>query len=92
MFETLEPPEQRVTRRWPVLMFGTYGLVGLVEFLVVLRRHGLTQPFSLAIATITLVLSLVWLVMTLRSRSPLSSRSFVVRSIVLLVLLMVRDI
>jgi len=42
-------------------MFGTYTLVGFVELLVVLERHGLTQPFSLAIAAITLVLSLVWL-------------------------------
>jgi len=73
-------------------MFGTYTLVGFVELLVVLKRHGLTQPFSLAIVTITLVLSFVWLLMTLRSRSPLSGRSFAVRSAVLLVLLIVRDI
>ena len=92
MFETLEPPEQRVARPWPLSMFGIYSLVGLVEFLAVLRRNGFTQPFSLAIAAITVVLSLVWLVMTLRSRSPVSSRSFAVRSIVLLVLLMLRDI
>ena len=92
MFETLEPPEQRVARRWALLMFGTYSLLGLVELLAVLKRGGLTQPFSLAIAASTLVLSFVWLVMTLRSRSPLSSRSFLIRFSVLLLLLMVRDI
>jgi hypothetical protein len=30
VFETLEPPEQIVARRWPLLMYSTYGLGGLV--------------------------------------------------------------
>jgi hypothetical protein len=92
MFETLEPPEQLVARPWPLLMYGTYSLAGLAFFLLGVRRHGLSQPFGLAIAAIMVVLSLAWLVMTLRSKSPLSSRSFGVRSIILLVLLMAHDI
>jgi hypothetical protein len=92
MFETLEPPEQLVARRWPLLLYGTYSLAGLGFFLLGVRRHGLSQSFNLTIAAIMLVLSLVWLVMTLRSKSPLSSRSFSVRTIILWVLLMAHDI
>jgi hypothetical protein len=73
-------------------MYGTSSLAGLAFFFLGVRRHGLSQPFGLAIAAIMLVLSLVWLVMTLRSRSPLSSRGFGVRSIILLVLLMAHEI
>lgn len=39
-----------------------------------------------------LVLSLVWFVTTLRSKSPLSSRRFGIHNIVLLVLLLAHDI
>jgi hypothetical protein len=92
MFERLEPPEQPVARRWPLLMYGTYSLIGILFLLLGVLRHGLSQPFSLAIAAIMVVLSLVWLVMTLRSKSPLSGRTFSVRMIALLLLLMAHDI
>jgi hypothetical protein len=92
MFETLEPPEQLVARRWPLLMYGTYSLAGLLFVVLGVRRHGFSQPFSLAIGAVMLVLSLVWFVTTLRSKSPLSSRRFGIHNIVLLVLLMAHDI
>jgi hypothetical protein len=92
MFETLEPPDQLVARRWPLLMYGTYSLAGLVFVVLGLRRHGFSQPFSFAIGAVMLVLSLVWFVTTLRSKSPLSSRRFGNHNIVLLVLLMAHDI
>jgi hypothetical protein len=93
MFETLEPPEQLVARRWPLLMYGTYSLAGLVFFALGVRRHGFSQPFSLVIAAAMLVLSLVWFVTILKSRSPLTSRRFGIHNIILLVvLLMAHDI
>ena len=92
MFETLEPPEQLVARRWPLLMYGTYCLAGLVFVVLGVRRHGFSQPYSLAIGAVMFVLSLVWFVTTLRSKSPLSSRRFGIHNIVLLVLLMAHDI
>jgi hypothetical protein len=92
MFETLEPPEHLVARRWPLLMYGTYSVAGLVFVVLGVRRHGFSQPFSLVIGAVTLVLSLVWFVTTLRSKSPLSSRRFGIHNIVLLVLLMAHDI
>ena len=92
MLETLEPPEQLVARRWPLLMSGTYSLAGLVFVVLGVRRHGFSQPFSLAIGAVMLVLSLVWFLTTLRSKSPLSSRRFGIHNIVLLVLLLAHDI
>jgi hypothetical protein len=88
MFETLEPPDQIVARRWPLLTYGTYGLAGLALAVLSVRRHGFLQPVSVAIACVMFFLSLVWFVTTLRSASPLTNRKYGVRSIVLLLLLM----
>ena len=88
MFDTLEPPEQIVARRWPLLMYGTYALAGLLFAIVGVRKHGLSQPFSLAIACVVFFLSLTWLVLTLKSESPLTNRKFSVRNIILILLLM----
>jgi hypothetical protein len=87
MFEALEPAEEIVPRRWPFLMNGTYGLVGLVFVLLVVRRHGLSQPVTLAIACAMCALSLTWLVTTLRSGSSLTNRKLRLRNIIMLVLI-----
>jgi len=92
MFETIEPPEQLVGRRWPLLVYGTYSLVGLVLLGLGVRRHGFSQPFGLAIAAVMFTLSVAWLVTTLRSSSPLTSRRFGIQNAILLLLLMARDI
>ncbi len=92
MFETLEPPERLLARRWPLLMYGAYSLAGLVFFVLGVRRHGFSQPFSLAIAAVMFVLPLVWFVTTLGSKSPLTSRRVGIQNIILLVLLMAHDI
>jgi len=73
-------------------MYGTYSLAGLAFVLVGVGRYGLSQRFGLAIAAIMVILSLAWLVMTLRSKSPVSSRIFGVRRVILLVLLIAHDI
>jgi hypothetical protein len=92
MFETLERSEQEVARRWPLLMYGTYSIAGLVFFVLGVRRHGFSQPFSLTIAAGMVVLSLFWFVTTLRTHSPLTSRRFGIHNIILLLLLMAHDI
>jgi len=92
MFETLEPPEQTVARRWPLLMYSTYALGGLVFLIFGVRRHGFSQPFRLAVGGVMLILSLAWLVTTLRAKSPMTSRNFGVRQMILIVLLMAHQI
>jgi hypothetical protein len=92
MFETLEPPEQMLVRRWPLLSYGIYGLAGLVFVVVGVRRRGFSQPVSLAIACAMFFLSLTWLVTTLRSGSPLTNRKVGFRNIILLLLLMAHQV
>jgi hypothetical protein len=92
MFETLEPPEQIVAHRWPLLTYGIYSLAGLVFAILGVRRHGFSQPVSLAIACVMFFLSLTWLVTTLRSRSPLTNRKVGFRNILLLLLLMAHQV
>jgi hypothetical protein len=87
MFEILEPPEEVVARRWPLLMYGTYGLGGLAFVILGVRRHGFSQPITLAIACVMFFLSLTWLVATLRSGPP-PSHKLRFRNIILVLLLM----
>jgi len=86
MFETLEPPEQVVARRWPFLLYGSCLFAGLGYVIVGLRRHGFSQPISLAIGCLMFFLSLTWLVTTLRSRLSLTNREFGFRIIILTIL------
>jgi hypothetical protein len=92
MFETLEPPEQMVTRRWPLLSYGMCGLAGLLFVVLRVRRHGFSQPVSLAIAGVMLFLSLTWLVTTVRSAASLTNRKVGSRNIILLLLLMAEQV
>jgi hypothetical protein len=88
MFETLEPPKQLVARRWPLLMYGTYGLAALMFIILGLRRHGLSQPAHLALSFVMFSLSLMWFVATLKSGPLLSGRKDGFRNLILLLLLM----
>jgi hypothetical protein len=92
VFETLEPPEQVVARRWPLLLYGVYLLGGLVYVIFGVRRHGFSQPISLAIGCVMFFLSLTWLVTTLKSRSSLTNREFGVRIIILVSLQMAQEL
>ena len=89
MFDTLEPPEQPVARRWPLLMYATYAVGGLFFVILGLRRH---QPFRLAVGVAMFLLSLAWLAITLRSTSPVTNRIFGVRNMILILLLMAQEI
>lgn len=87
MFETLEPPEQPVARRWPLSMYGIYCLAGLVFVVLGVRRHGLSHPADLALCFVMFSLSLMWFVSTLKSATPVSSRKARFRNVVLVLLL-----
>lgn len=83
-----------MTRRWPVLAFSTYGLAGAV-FSVLgildilgLRRHGFSQLFGFAVGAAMVVLSVVWLITTLRTKTPLTNRTFSFRNLILILLLL----
>ena len=92
MFETLDPREQAVARRWPLLMYATFAIAGFVFLILDVRRHGFSHPFGLAVAAAMLLLSLLWLVTTFGSTSPITNRSLRVRNIILILLLMAHDL
>jgi hypothetical protein len=68
-------------------MYGTYCLAGLVFVILGVRRHGLSQPVHLALSCVMFSLSLMWLVATLKSGTPLTSRKAGFRNAILLLLL-----
>lgn len=85
MFETLEPSERPVEHRWLLLMFyGTYWFAGLVSGTLTVRRHGFSQPAHLALSCAMFLLSLIWLVATLKAGPSLSSRKVASRNLILL--------
>lgn len=92
MFETSEPPEHVVDRRWQLLFYGVFLLAGLVYVVFGLRRHGFSQPISLAIGVVMFFLSLTWVVTTLRSTYLLTNREFGVRVVALVLLQMAQEL
>ena len=92
MFESLEPPEQRVSRRWPLLFYGFYAFAGIVFLVLGVNRHGFSHPFSLAIDALMFFLSLTWLMTTLRSGTEATSRHFKLRVIILILLLLAHNL
>ena len=92
MFETLDSPLDRtVNRRWPILEYSTFAVVGLLFLIQGVRRHGFSQPFQLVGLTVMVLLSLTWLVTTLRSTVPLTLRNVRFPHYILLSLLFVTD-
>jgi hypothetical protein len=94
MFETLDQlvPEQVVTRRWQLLIYGTFGLAGLVFVALSILEHGFWQPVSLVNACAMFFLSLTCFSTTLRSAAPLTKRKHLVQNALLLLLMTVNVI
>ena len=84
MFESLDPLERTVNRRRPLLMYSMYAVVSLLFLIPEVRRHGFSQPFWPVVLAATFLLSLTWLVATLRSVVPPTRREVRVRYIILL--------
>ena len=61
-------------------------------FVLGVRRHGFSQPFSLTIAALMFLLSVTWLVMALRSTSSLTIRTVGDSQYHFILLLMAHDI
>ena len=92
MFETLDSRlDQTVDRRWPLLMYGAWAVMGLSVLILGWRKHGFSQPFQLVIPAAMLLLSWTWLVTTLGSEVPPTRRQNRVRYIFLLLLMMTED-
>lgn len=92
MFGTLDPGEQAVARRWPLLMYATFSVAGLLFMILDVRRHRFSHPFGLAIAAVMFLLSIIWLLRTFGSASPISNRRLGIRNVILILLLMAHDI
>lgn len=69
-----------------LMFYSSFCLLGLVSGTLSVRRHGISQPTHLALSCAMFFLSLMWLVATLRSATPLSSRKVALHNIILLVL------
>ena len=85
MFETLEDMSEKskppLDRAWPVLMYSESALAGLVFLILGVRRH---QPLGIVVGAVMFLLSLVWLITTIRSPLPVTRRDFRLRSGILL--------
>ncbi|MGA9978704.1 MAG: hypothetical protein WBQ08_08725 [Candidatus Sulfotelmatobacter sp.] len=95
MFETLEDRienKKPLDRGYPILMFGISAIVSSIALILVVRGHGFSHLFSLVVWAAAFLLSLTWLVTSLRSSAPMTRRDFRVRSMVLLWLLLAQDL
>jgi hypothetical protein len=92
MFETLEPPQQMLARRWPLLMYGAYCVAGLGLAVLSVRRHGFSQPVGLVTACAMFFLSLFCFSSTLRSAASLTKRKDLVQGVLLLLIMMLQVI
>ena len=95
MFETLEDAFEKskppLDPGFPALMYG--GDVAISSTVLILgicgvRGHGLAHLLALAVWVVTLLLSLTWLIASLRSSVPITRYDFRVRYTILWVLLL----
>ena len=88
MFDTIEPPQQFIALRWSFLLYISYGFFGLGFFLIDVWKHAVSHPLRLALSIAMFILAMTWLVVTLRTRRPLTNRAFSIRNIIFVVLLL----
>jgi hypothetical protein len=93
MFETLEDVSERskrpLHRGWPIFNYSALAVFGLGYLMEGVRRR---QPLGAVIGAVVFLLSLTWLITTIRSRTPLSRRDFWVRSQIALWILLAYEI
>jgi hypothetical protein len=95
MFDTLEDEFEKtkppLDRGWPILMYGADVCLSstvLILGICGVRGHGFSHLFSLIVWTAMFLLSLTWLITSLRSSTPIARSDFRVRYTILWVLLM----
>ncbi len=96
MFETLEDSFEKskpqLDRGVPILTYGIHAVLSFIFLILGVERHGLSRPFSPVVWTVMLLLSLNWLVASLRSSVPIARSDFWVRYKILWALLMLAGI
>jgi len=89
MFETLEDMREKsqrpLDRGWPLLTYSIYVVGGLFYIVEGMRRH---HPLGVVVGAVVFLLSLIWLMTTIKSPVPLSRRDFSIRSQTLIWILM----
>jgi hypothetical protein len=81
-----------VARRWPVLMYSTYAVGVPASAILRVQRYGFSQPLRFVVWAAIFFLSLTWLLTTLRSKGPVTARSFGIRNLILILLVMAQEI
>lgn len=88
MFETLEDIREKsqrpMDREWPLLMYSMDVVVGLFYIILGMQRH---QPIGLLVGAVVFLLSLIWLITTIRSPVRVSRRDVRVRGQIVIWLL-----
>ncbi len=89
MFETLEDFREKSQRPmdpfWPLLMYSMDIALGLFYIISGIQSH---QPLGILVGAVVLLLSLVWLTTTIRSRIRLSRREVWIRGQIVICILM----
>jgi hypothetical protein len=96
MFETLEDAFEKskppLDRGWPILLYSGYVALSSIVLALGVRGHGFSHLFRLVVWAAMLLLSMNWLVTSLKSSVPITRHDFFIRSNILLTLLMADDL
>ena len=96
MFETLEDKleksKQPPSPGYPILIYGFHAVISSIALHRGVPGHGFSRLFSLVDWAVLFLLSVTWLVRSLRSPASMSRHDYWVRGIVLLSLLMAQDL
>jgi hypothetical protein len=80
MFETLEDMREKSQRpmrgEWALLIYSMDAVLGLFYIICGMQRR---QPFGVLVGAVVSLLSLIWLITTIRSPLPVSRRDVWVR-------------
>jgi lysylphosphatidylglycerol synthetase-like protein (DUF2156 family) len=91
MFETLEDSFEKskkpLDRSLPILMYGTTAIGSSILLILGVLGHGFSHLFNLIVWAAMFLLSLTWLVTSLRLSVPITRRGFTVRCMILFWLL-----
>jgi hypothetical protein len=93
MFETLEEMREKsqrpLDRGWPLLIYSMDILIGLFYMIDGVPRH---HPVGVVVGAVVFLLSLMWLIASIRSPVPVTRRDFWVRSQTVIWILMAYQI
>src|SRR5262249_47419534 len=89
MFETLEDIREKsqrpMSREWPFLLYSIDIVLGLFYIILGMHRHA---AFAVLVGAVVFLLSMIWLITTIRSPVRVSRRDVWVRGQIVLLILM----